>query len=399
MTTRRHLANAIAAIGRPGNRLGQAILRVCSGRQQAPEQWLLAELFRDTASLVGDEFVRAALVSVRRTLGVRYVLLCETRDHTRVRVRHCCSEDRDVRGFEYDIAGSPCERVMGRELCCYPAGVKVLFADHPLVQTLDVEGYLGVPLLGCDGRAMGLLALLHDAPLTDFGLAVATCRPLALRISAEFQRARVEQDLRRSERHFREIAFHDQLTGLSSRLLLMDRLEHALERARRCGHGVALLFLDIDGFKRVNDSAGHDIGDQVLVDAARRIAGCVRSADTVARLGGDEFVVLLEQCGGGCCCEARVVAEHILNAFSRPFGATGHRWTLSTSIGISVYDGGGQDIRAPDLLKQADKAMYRAKRRGPGRCWFASPEPVRAARPLEPRRPASVSSLDAGHWL
>ena len=374
---RRHLANGIATVGRLVNRLGPEILRPWSRKRRAPEQWLLADLFQDTASLVGDEFVRAALVNLRRALGVRYILLAEILDHTRVRVRQCRSEDHEIPAFEYDICRSPCEQVIGRKPCCYPAGVKALFPQHPLVQMLDVEGYLGLRLLGCDGRPMGLLALLHDAPLKEPDLAVATCAPVARRISAELERTRIEQDLRHSEGHLREIAFSDQLTGLSNRLLLVNRLEHALERARRCGHAMALLFADIDDFKRVNDSAGHDVGDQVLVDAARRIAGCVRRADTVARFGGDEFVVLLEQCGD--VCEARSVSEHILCAFARPFSVTGHSWSLSTSIGVCRYDGSDPEIQASDLLKQADKAMYAAKRGGSGRYRFSSPtQPVRS---------------------
>lgn len=375
---RRHVADAGSGFGRLVKRLGASLLRPSSRQQRVPAQCLLADLFEDTASLVGEEFVRAALVGLRHALRVRYVLLAEPLSHTRLRVRECCSDGREVLGLEYDITGSPCERVMRRELSCYPAGVKALFPGHLLVQTLDVEGYLGVPLFGCDGRTMGLLALVHDEPLQQSDLAGAACRPLARRISAELERIRLEQDLRRSEHYYRQIAFNDSLTGLSSRLVLMNRLEHALERARRWGHGLGVLFLDIDGFKRVNDRAGHEVGDQVLVDAATRAAGCVRSADTVARLGGDEFVILLEQCDRHC--EARVVAEHLLCAFSRPFDAAGHSWSLSTSIGISMYDGSGPDLQPPELLRQADRAMYQAKQAGPGGYRFASPEPFRESR-------------------
>jgi diguanylate cyclase (GGDEF)-like protein len=336
----------------------------------------LGSVFQDTASLVGDEFVGAALVSLRHSLEVRYVLLGENLNHSRVRVRKCWSDgDRELADFEYHIAGAPCEGVLGREPCCYPSGVKALFPGHPLVHTLDVDGYLGFPLFGSDGRALGLLALLHDAPLKDPDLALATCGPLARRISAELERTRLEQELRQSERHFREIAFNDQLTGLANRRLLMDRLAHAVKRARRFGHEVAVLFLDIDDFKRVNDCAGHDVGDQVLVHAARRIGDAVRSADTVARLGGDEFVILLEQCGNAC--QAQAAAEHVLRALCPPVNAAGCCWSLSTSIGISIYDGRDPNIQVLDLLKQADQAMYAAKKDGPGHYRVFLPQPLR----------------------
>jgi diguanylate cyclase (GGDEF)-like protein len=371
----------MATVGRLFKKPGSAVSYPESGQAPALEQRLPADLFNETASLIGEEFVRGALNGLRRALQVRYVLVAETVDDCRLRIRECCSEDREVPVLEYDLAGSPCERVMGRRPCCYPAGVKGLFPGHRLVQTLNVEGYLGVPLFGHDDRVTGLLALIHDAPLEKSDLAAAACQTLARRIGAEFERMRLERDLRRSERHYRELAFNDQLTGVSSRLSLMNRLDHALERARCSGHGVAVLFLDIDGFKRVNDDAGHDAGDQVLVDVARRIAGRVRCADTVARLGGDEFVILLERCA--CRREARVVAEQILCAFSRPFATIGRSWSLSASLGISLYEGSGLDARSPDVLKQADRAMYRAKQDGPGGYRFACPAP-------------SLSSMESG---
>ena len=153
-------------------------------------------------------------------------------------------------------------------------------------------------------------------------------------------------------------ALHDPLTGLPNRVLFRDRLDHALARLRREDSSLALLFLDIDGFKAVNDRFGHEEGDRVLVEAAKRLAGAVRPTDTAARFGGDEFVVLCENAGDE---EAAAVAARVSERWQAPIEvATGEAITLRCSIGIAVTD---SSETPPDLLlRQADAFMYRRKR-------------------------------------
>ncbi len=155
-------------------------------------------------------------------------------------------------------------------------------------------------------------------------------------------------------------AYHDALTGLPNRALLVDRIGQALAGARRRSHGAALLYLDLDQFKRVNDTLGHAAGDALLRDVAVRLAGCLREDDTVARLGGDEFVVLLpevQEASG-----ATLVAEKLLAAVARPCLIEGHELHVTTSIGIALFPEDGAD--AATLLREADAALYRAKERG-----------------------------------
>jgi diguanylate cyclase (GGDEF)-like protein len=169
-------------------------------------------------------------------------------------------------------------------------------------------------------------------------------------------------------------ALHDGLTGLPNRALFLDRLEHALARAMRAGGEVAVLFLDLDRFKTVNDSLGHAAGDQLLQTVAGRIAGCMRAADTAARLGGDEFAVLLEDLTSHH--EAVRVAERILAALDEPIPVAGREVFVGTSIGVATGASG-----AEDLLRDADVAMYRAKAQGKGR--YAIFEPGMQAEVLE----------------
>jgi diguanylate cyclase (GGDEF)-like protein/PAS domain S-box-containing protein len=157
-------------------------------------------------------------------------------------------------------------------------------------------------------------------------------------------------------------ALHDPLTGLPNRALFLDRLGHALVRSRRHAADVAVLFVDLDRFKLVNDGMGHRAGDAVLVDAARRLCEAARAEDTVARFGGDEFTILCENAGEG---EARLVADRVLAGFIRPFEHDGRELHLSASVGIRVND---PAPASPDLLlRDADIALYAAKEHGRAR--------------------------------
>jgi diguanylate cyclase (GGDEF)-like protein/PAS domain S-box-containing protein len=158
-------------------------------------------------------------------------------------------------------------------------------------------------------------------------------------------------------------ALHDTLTGLPNRALFLDRLGLALRRTERRSGSVAVLFCDLDRFKVVNDSLGHDAGDRLLVDVAGRIVTALRPADTVARFGGDEFTILCEDIAGEI--EAATIAQRIVDVFRDPFLLEDGEVFLATSVGIAIAR--GNDDRAEDLIRDADAAMYRAKERGKGR--------------------------------
>jgi diguanylate cyclase (GGDEF)-like protein len=157
-------------------------------------------------------------------------------------------------------------------------------------------------------------------------------------------------------------AFHDQLTGLPNKARFCDRVQHAAERSERSAHGFAVLFLDVDNFKTVNDSLGHEAGDRLLVSAAKRLGGCLRAGDTPARLGGDEFAVLME--GVSDPDPACQLAERIRDAFRVPIAIGGREVASTVSIGIAF---GGRRSTSEQILRDADLAMYTAKSRGKNR--------------------------------
>jgi diguanylate cyclase (GGDEF)-like protein len=172
------------------------------------------------------------------------------------------------------------------------------------------------------------------------------------------------------EAQLKRQALNDDLTGLPNRRLLTDRLGHAIDVAKRENHEVALLYIDLDGFKLVNDSLGHAVGDLLLQQAADRLRARVRSSDTLARLGGDEFAIVLS--GTQLGEQASVVAIALLEMLSPPFMVEDHEITISASIGVSIYpDHGATPVH---LLQQADSAMYAAKRLGKNRIVLFSQE-------------------------
>ncbi len=164
----------------------------------------------------------------------------------------------------------------------------------------------------------------------------------------------------RPDRSLGYLAQYDHLTGLINRALFRDRLSSALVRARRDGGLVTVMFLDIDGFKDVNDRFGHSVGDEVLRQIASRLVECLRESDTVARLGGDEFTVILE--GGQRVEDAGQVATKILKAIGTPYQIGDKELVVTTSIGIAVYPLDGDTYE--DLVKGADTAMYQSKAAG-----------------------------------
>ena len=163
-----------------------------------------------------------------------------------------------------------------------------------------------------------------------------------------------------AEEQIKHLAYHDALTNLPNRLLFKDRLTVALSHAQRDGSNLAVLFLDLDRFKVINDSLGHNIGDQLLQAVAARVQACVRDSDTVARLGGDEFTVLLPRLHRAE--DAAPIATKIIEAIRYPFHIEGREFFITTSIGISLFPDDGEDAEA--LIKNADTAMYQAKEVG-----------------------------------
>jgi diguanylate cyclase len=235
-------------------------------------------------------------------------------------------------------------------------------------------------------------AALRDRPTSAGALVVATTivvvsllsQGLATRILAQLDAAATEQGRLETElaaaheahAELRNLAYHDDLTGLPNRSLLYDRLGLAIAHAEREGSHLAVLFVDLDGFKAVNDSFGHGFGDRFLVELALRLRASVRAGDTVARFGGDEFVVLLDSVTGAE--DAALVAAKVRGAVEAPFLRDGHRVEVAASVGVGVYPGDGASPEA--LVKRADADMYRDKPRPTPAQESAAPDAIAIGR-------------------
>ena len=180
----------------------------------------------------------------------------------------------------------------------------------------------------------------------------------------------LNEEITASHEETKYLAYHDNLTGLPNRLLLYEQTDHAITLAKRSDTMIAVMFLDLDGFKMINDTLGHTVGDRLLVEVSRRLRHTVRESDVVARIGGDEFIIMIE--GIDEVDMIHYMAEKILKSYDKPFILQHQEWFVSTSIGIAVYPADG--ITAVDLVKNADIAMYKAKENGKNQYVLCSPQ-------------------------
>jgi diguanylate cyclase (GGDEF)-like protein/PAS domain S-box-containing protein len=204
-------------------------------------------------------------------------------------------------------------------------------------------------------------------------------KPLVIETNRDLTKRRLTEDrltlARESQERLERLANHDSLTDLPNRGFFHSRLQHAIAAASRQTHPLAVLFIDLDNFKVINDTLGHDVGDQLLIEAAERLKRCVRQEDTLARFGGDEFAVLLEDLGGAR--EAARTAQRLVKSMSAPFRLSGREMFVSASIGISIYPSDGTDLVT--LMKNADTAMYKVKQQGRNGYQFFTDEMNEAA--------------------
>ena len=297
--------------------------------------------------------VDTALTLLGEPAGARTALTMEAGPDQRV-VAAAGDGAAEVVGATGRLAGLPAE--LREALERYQPAYGERLAAAELAAAVDFTpktgGLLLLPLRANTGR-LGLLVAASDRPLPDD--VRGSLQTLADQVALGLEAATLTEELTRR-------AFHDSLTGLANRALLHDRLDRAIARTRRHGTQTALLLLDMDGFKLVNDSLGHEAGDDVLVGVADRIRGCVRAVDTVGRLGGDEFAIVLEDAGGTATAVA--AAERVAAALAPPIEVDGHLVTARVSIGLATTEDGQLDSAA--LLRNADVAMYHAKQRHAG---------------------------------
>ena len=236
----------------------------------------------------------------------------------------------------------------------------------------NVDGEMGLTVLEEGEKVRCMIEVrditAHNRAVTALRQAIETLEQRVEERTRELQDEVTER--RRAEEMLRHVASHDGLTNLPNRSLLMDRLDKAIKRAHRDGNKCAVMFLDLDGFKPINDTLGHDMGDLLLRETANRLTLSIRETDTAARFGGDEFVLVLTDLDKND--DALPVAKKMLETLRKPIYLNGNAARIGASIGIAVYPDHG--LNAEDLLKQADIAMYAVKESGKNDYGMASNE-------------------------
>ena len=225
------------------------------------------------------------------------------------------------------------------------------------LKAIETDGYLSVLAVTAeqDHKLRALQCGAKDFVSKPYDLAEVLMRVhnlLEVRLLHEAARSHAEM--------LEALALHDQLTGLANRRLLADRMSMAMAHARRNKTAMALVYLDLDGFKQINDTLGHGAGDILLKLVAKRLVETVREEDTVARTGGDEFILVLWHIGEHNYADS--VARKVIEALSKPFDIDGHIVSITTSAGVAIYPVHGEDVDT--LTKSADSALYEAKRAG-----------------------------------
>jgi len=383
MSGTRPTADAIDGLVTVAGFAGLAIAQAQEAARAAEHRTALEHLLTVSSQIAdarsSDVVQRAVCAGIRDALGFERVCALLADPDGSLRPAATAGWDPEDPGLQVTLTGSDFEQIMlptyeqqGCFLVEHIDAARILGVGEDGSYRSRMNGHgplawsrhwLVVPMRGLDGSLRGLI--WADDPIDR--LVPSTPKLQALRLFADQALAALEaaDHLERTQ----HLAEHDALTGLPNRALLLERLRHALPRTLRSDRTIALLFLDLDRFKAINDTWGHEAGDQVLCTIAARIDESLRPFDTVARLGGDEFVVLCEDVAGEDA--AMEIARRLRASLARPIDIGGEYLAVSASVGVALPDGMSEDPE--ELLHAADTAMYRAKRRGRGASELASP--------------------------
>jgi diguanylate cyclase (GGDEF)-like protein len=308
-----------------------------------------------TSSQLGDDFFRSLVSNLASALPVGKAYVSEMIGVNSSECSILAGWDNGdfVSNKNFNIKNTPFEEVIAGMVSFNSDSGDDIFNGNSFLGAQNVKSYAAVPCFDSHLRINGHLSVMDDKPMLDKHRTLSVLKIFAARAGAELER-------KRNENLIRNMAYHDALTGLPNRILLNDRLQMALAHAQRSQSLLAVLFMDFDHFKSINDNLGHDIGDQVLKGVAARLKKCLRSQDTVARLGGDEFILLLSEFNSPV--DAENLATKILQEIRKPLQIQGHELNISLSIGVALFPRDGETSTV--LLKHADEALYFAKKKG-----------------------------------
>jgi diguanylate cyclase (GGDEF)-like protein len=313
--------------------------------------------YNAVANMLADAVTGADGLGKTGADDVAQVLIVDDDRSTRSTLRYTLQRD----GFRVEEAADGAQALMmlkrlQPDVILMDAVMPVMDGFTACARMQELPGGAAIPVL--------MITALEDNSSVEraFAAGASDYIPKPIHYAVLSQRVRRIIEANRAEKRIRHLAYNDLLTGLPNRTLFFDLLGQAVETARNDGATLAVLFMDLDRFKYVNDNLGHDVGDRLLVAVAQRVRRTVRSVDVVARLGGDEFTVVLTDIDGPALAAA--AAQNICRVLAAPFQIDGHDIFVTSSVGIALYPHDGVDV--PSLVKHADSAMYRAKKTNTG---------------------------------
>lgn len=316
-----------------------------------------------------QDFIASLLKSLGQVLGADYLLVSLVDSACTKATTHTFYSDGEIKpNFTYPLQHTPCKDALAQSFCFIPQNVQSLYPEDEMLVHEDIESYLGVVIQNMQGTSIGILTALGRKKIELKPQFQSLMKIFSERIAGEIRRADDQEKIF-------NLAFYDPLTLLPNRRLLRERLKLITTLSARSGQYGALLFIDIDHFKFLNDTLGHQVGDQLLLQVAQRISSIIRSTDLAARLGGDEFVVIFDNLGIAgeiAALEAKKRAEelHALISLPYPLQHTVHHCTISLGVNMFV----GNQSSTDDLLRHADLAMYHAKDSGRNAIRFFDPQ-------------------------
>ncbi len=308
-----------------------------------------------TSAQTGNEFFQSLVRHLASALPARCAMVSEIIEGhgSKCRIISGWNGEQFVSDHQYEATHTPYEDLLGGRVSFYSDGVQKAFPGEIFLKEIGAKSYAGVPFFDSSSNVIGHLVVFDRRPMLDKERTISILRVFASRAGAELERQRAEETIK-------NMAYYDSLTGLPNRVLLIDRLTLALAHAHRVKKRLAVMFLDFDDFKLVNDTYGHSTGDLFLREMGQKLKSAVREEDTLARLGGDEFILVLPELMDRQ--NAVTLAEKLTQLGREPLTLDGNEIKSSFSMGISLYPDDGTDHET--LLKKADEALYKAKRKG-----------------------------------
>lgn len=320
-------------------------------------------------SAMGPDFFVALLQALASAVGANHALISMIDiENKSLATTHTYIKNGQMQpNFEYHIEGTPCMDAIKDGNCFVANNAQERYPEDEMFRLCNIEAYIGTAIKNAQGTTIGILVLLGEKPLPISAQIRSLILIFAERIAGELRRANDQEKIF-------NLAFFDPLTGLPNRRMLLDRLRLIMAQSARSGQHGALLFIDLDHFKILNDTRGHHVGDQLLTQVAERISSIIRASDLAARLGGDEFVVVFDNLGINAetaAMEAKKRAEQLHELINLPYPLQQSVYHCTISIGVNLFNHTHSSI--DDLLRHADVAMYQAKDSGRNAIRFFDP--------------------------